>query len=184
MNHLLVAFGLWVAWMCAPTGGEQATELKVVPSIDVQKYSGRWFEIARLPNRFQSDCAGDVVATYTLDGNEFIVVNRCRKVNGEMIESTGRARRSSDDAPNSKLEVRFAPAFLSFLPFVWGKYWIIDLAPDYSYAVIGEPKREFLWILARTRTLPETTLHDILERITGQGYDIKNLIYTKQDERE
>jgi apolipoprotein D and lipocalin family protein len=105
--------------------------LDVVPSVDILRYIGTWYEIARLPNRFQEKCAGDVTATYSiLDNGEIMVVNRCRHENGEITEAEGRARRASDDEPNTKLEVRFAPAFLSFLPFVWGDYWIIDLAPD------------------------------------------------------
>ncbi len=154
--------------------------LTVVPSVDLQKYSGTWFEIARLPNSYQKSCTGDVTATYTIDGDELIVVNRCRKENGEMTEAKGRARRADKEGPNSKLEVRFAPAFLSFLRFVWGDYWIIDLADDYSFAVIGGPEREYLWILARTKTLPEPTMQEILERIKIQGYDIQKLIRTKQ----
>jgi apolipoprotein D and lipocalin family protein len=155
-------------------------ELAVVPAVNLERYSGTWYEIARLPNRFQSDCAGDVTATYTLDGDELIVVNRCRKENGEFTEAEGRARKANDNGPNSKLKVRFAPAFLSFLPFVWGNYWIIDLSPDYGYAVIGEPDRKYLWILARTKTLPETTTKEILERVKQQGYDVKDLILTEQ----
>lgn len=158
-----------------PTG-----ELHVVPSVDLQKYAGMWYEIARLPNSFQKDCAGDVTATYTPDGDGIEVVNRCRKENGEAIEAKGRARLADKEGPTSKLEVRFAPAFLSWLPFVWGKYWIIDLATDYSYAVIGEPKRTYLWILSRTKTLDESTLNGILDRIRRQGYDTDKLVMTKQ----
>jgi apolipoprotein D and lipocalin family protein len=160
--------------------GAAPAELTVVPSVDLQRYSGTWYEIARLPNRFQKECVGDVTATYTLDRDEYVVVNRCKNEDGEIVEATGRARRAFDEGPNSKLEVRFAPAFLSIFPFVWGKYWIIDLDADYRYAVVGEPTREYLWILARTRTLPETTLREILGRITRQGYSIKDLIFTKQ----
>ena len=155
-------------------------ELNVVPSVDLQKYAGTWFEIARLPNSFQKNCAGDVTATYTLDGDGIEVVNRCRKENGETIEAKGRARLADKEGPNSKLEVRFAPAFLSWLPFVWGKYWIIDLATDYSYAVIGEPSRTYLWILSRTKTVDESTLNGILARIRQQGYDPAKLVMTKQ----
>lgn len=151
--------------------------LEVVPSVDLKRYSGLWYEIARLPNWFQKDCDGDVTATYTLlDDDEIKVVNRCRKEDGETKEAEGRARRASDDEPNSKLKVRFAPAFLSFLPFVWGNYWIIDLAPDYSFAVIGEPDGRYLWILARTPKLDETTLETILGRVREKGYDLANLI--------
>lgn len=155
-------------------------ELNVVPSVDLQRYAGTWYEIARLPNSFQKDCAGEVTATYTLDGDEIKVVNRCRKENGETLEATGRARLADKKGPNSKLEVRFAPAFLSWLPFVWGKYWIIDLSTDYSYAVIGEPDRKYLWILSRTKTLGESTLDGIFARIRQQGYDTDKLVMTKQ----
>ncbi len=77
--------------------------------------------------------------------------------------------------------MRFAPAFLSFLPFVWGNYWIIDLATDYSYAVIGEPDREYLWVLSRTPHMDEALLTKVLDRVRdGQGYDLTGLIRTKQ----
>jgi apolipoprotein D and lipocalin family protein len=155
-------------------------ELKVVPSVDLQKYKGTWYEIARLPNSFQNACAGDVTATYSLDEDGIEVVNKCRKENGEMTETKGRARRASDEGPNTKLKVRFAPAFLSFLSFVWGDYWIIDLAPDYSYAVIGEPKRKYLWVLSRAKKLEEATLSGILERIRQNGYDTNRLMITNQ----
>lgn len=179
---LNVLSGLFLSVLLAPILYAQETsadDLRVVPSVDSQRYSGTWYEIARLPNKFQNKCVSDVSATYTLDGDEYIVVNTCRKENGEMTEAEGRARRSGEGEPNSKLKVRFAPAFLSFLPFVWGNYWIIDLAADYSYAVIGEPGREYLWILARTKTLAEDTTRSIMERIKQQGYDATNLIFTK-----
>lgn len=101
-----------------------------------------------------------------------------------MAEATGRARRASDDEPNSKLKVRFAPAFLAFLPFVWGDYWVIDLSPEYTYAVVGEPNRNYLWILSRTPTLPDSTIQGILSRMRSQGYDVSGLVFTKQTVRE
>jgi apolipoprotein D and lipocalin family protein len=160
----------------APGQKGDLEDLRVVDSVDLQKYCGTWFEIARLPNWFQKNCGGDITATYTLDGDELIVVNRCRDEQGGISEAKGRARLASGDGPNSKLKVRFAPAILSFLPFVWGDYWILDLAPDYSYAVVGEPKRQYLWILARARSLPGETLQKILDRVNQQGYDLKELI--------
>ena len=165
-----------------PQGGAERP-LQVVPSIDLAKYCGTWYEIARIPNRFQKECAGNVTATYTLlDDGSVRVVNRCRKANGEMTEAEGKARRKSEDEPASKLEVRFAPAVLSIFPFVWGKYWIIDLAPDYSYAVIGEPSRQYLWVLSRTPALGNDVYGAILERIRGQGYDPAALVMTSQGE--
>jgi len=156
------------------------SDLTVVPSVDLEKYAGKWYEIARLPNRFQKDCAGDVTATYSLDEDGIEVVNRCRKASGEIIEAKGRARLADRNGPNSKLEVRFAPPFLSWLPFVWGDYWIIDLAPDYSYAVVGEPHRKYLWILSRRKKLDDATLERILTRIRERGYNTDKLVMTPQ----
>jgi apolipoprotein D and lipocalin family protein len=122
----------------------------------------------------------DVTASYSLfpDG-DIKVVNRCRKEGDVVTEAEGRARLADKDGPNTKLEVRFAPAWLSFLPFVWGNYWIIDLAEDYSYAVIGEPGREYLWVLARAPRMDEATLGTILERVRLQGYDTGAIVRTK-----
>ncbi len=156
------------------------SELTVVSSVDLQKYAGTWFEIARLPNSFQNDCAGDVTATYVIDDDGIEVTNRCRTNTGETKEARGRARVASADGPNTKLKVRFAPAWLSFLPFVWGDYWIIDLASDYSYTVVGEPSRRYFWILSRKPRLSETILKGILDRAQLQGYDLSRLLMTNQ----
>lgn len=153
--------------------------LNVVDTVDLVRYSGTWYEIARLPNRFQDDCISDVTATYSLlDDGDIKVVNRCIKAGGEISQANGRARRASKDGPISKLEVRFAPAFLSFLPFVWGDYWILDLAPDYSYVVIGEPGRKYLWVLARSPEMDDRRLEKILDRVKVQGYTLDGLIRT------
>jgi apolipoprotein D and lipocalin family protein len=172
------------AFMAAPQGDDAAKRLlQVVPSVDVKRYCGLWYEIARLPNSFQKKCARDVTATYTLlDDGDITVVNRCRKENGEFMEAAGKARRMSTDEPNSKLEVRFAPAFLSFLPFVWGDYWIVDLASDYSYAVVGEPARKYLWILARSPKMSQETYDGIILRIKEQGYDPSGLVKTEHSD--
>lgn len=155
--------------------------LRVVPTIDLSRYAGQWYEVARLPNRFEKKCAGDVSATYTvLKDNQIKVVNQCRKESGEMSSVEGRARLAKKDGPNTKLKVRFAPSFLSFLPFVWGDYWIIELAPDYSYAVVGEPNRKYLWVLSRTPQMDTAKLQELIDRAAAQGYDVSKLIKTKQ----
>ena len=156
--------------------------LRVVPQVDLARYAGTWYEIARFPNRFQKQCVGNVTATYTLlEDGQIKVVNRCRNEEGTIEEADGRARRKSDAEPPAKLQVRFAPAFLSFLPFVWGDYWILDLAPDYSYVAIGEPSRKYLWILARTPGLDEAVYAGILDRLKEQQYDVSRLVRTKQE---
>jgi apolipoprotein D and lipocalin family protein len=153
--------------------------LNVVDTADLIRYSGIWYEIARLPNRFQDDCISDVTATYSLlEDGDIKVVNRCLKEDGEFSEVEGRARRANNEGPISKLKVRFAPAFLSFLPFVWGNYWILDLAADYSYAVIGEPGREYLWVLGRSPVMEDGKLDWILDRAKMQGYKVDGLIRT------
>ncbi|HEY8550655.1 MAG TPA: lipocalin family protein [Vicinamibacterales bacterium] len=155
--------------------------LKLVDEVDLSRYAGQWYEVARLPNRFQRNCVGDVTATYTRKPNgEIAVVNRCRKADGSWNEAEGLARLAGDGKTNAALEVRFAPAILSFLPNVWGDYRIIGLDPDYRWAVVGEPKREYLWILSRT---PEMTADDY-DRAVGiakdNGFDVSKLQRTPQ----
>ncbi|HEU4597153.1 MAG TPA: lipocalin family protein, partial [Pyrinomonadaceae bacterium] len=129
--------------------------------------------------RFQKDCAGDVSATYTLrEDGEIDVLNQCREEGGRFKKAEGRARRTSKKGPNTKLEVRFAPAYLKFLPFVWGDYWIIDLAPDYSHAVVGDPRRDYLWVLARTPQMSEEAYREAVSRASAQGFDVSRLVKT------
>ena len=122
-----------------------------------------------------------MTATYELfEDGKIKIINRCRRAGGTISEAVGRARPAAKDEPNSKFKVRFAPAILSFLPQVWGNYWIMELAPDYSYAVIGEPSRKYFWVIARTPTLEEDILQGIIERATANGYDLTTLLRTKQ----
>jgi len=161
-----------------------AEELAVVPELDLNRYAGKWYEIARLPNRFQKMCKGDVTATYELlENGDISVVNACRDSNGEQQTAQGVARLADSSGPNSKLKVRFAPSFLSFLPFVWGDYWVIDLATDYSYAVVGSPSRDYLWILSRTPQIEETVYQQLLKGVERQGYNPDDLVKTSQSER-
>jgi len=156
-----------------------AQELKTVASVDLDRYVGRWYEIARLPNRFQDDCAGEVTATYAQqpDG-KLSVVNACRKADGSMMSATGAARKVGD----AKLKVRFAPAWMSWLPMVWGDYWVIDLTDDYSWAVVGDQGLEYFWILSRTPEMEEGVFQGIVQRAEKQGYDLAAMTRTKQGE--
>lgn len=154
--------------------------LQTVPSVDLKRYSGTWYEIARYPNKFEKNCAGNVTATYTLktDGN-IEVLNKCLQKNGKIKTTTGEAK-VVDTTTNAKLKVRFASGFLSFVSKVWGDYWIIDLAPDYSYAVVGDPTREYLWILSRTPKLDTGTYENILHGIEQKGFRPNKLVQTSQ----
>ena len=153
--------------------------VRAVRFVDLDRYAGDWFEIARFPNRFQRQCVGDVRATYSRrpDGR-LDVVNRCRTAEGE-TEARGVAR-IVDDRTFAKLKVRFAPAWLSWLPMVWGDYWIIGLAPDYSWAVVGDPDRNYLWILARTPNLNDASVAAARAAAGDNGFDIGRLVPTPQ----
>jgi apolipoprotein D and lipocalin family protein len=148
-----------------------------VAEVDLARYAGRWYEVARFPNRFQATCAGETTADYDLlpDG-QVRVVNACRRSDGGMTRAEGRARRAQSDGPSSRLKVRFAPAFLSFLPMVWGDYWILDLTADYRAALVGSPNRAYLWVLSRTPQLDEATYQRMVAAAAAQGFDVARLM--------
>ncbi|HMO79302.1 MAG TPA: lipocalin family protein [Pyrinomonadaceae bacterium] len=146
-------------------------DLRAIPDLDLSRYSGRWFEVAKYPNRFQRRCVSDTTATYTTKPNgRFEVVNRCRTGDGSILTAKGEAK-TADKTSNSRLKVRFAPGFLSFLPFVWADYWVIGLGEDYQYAVVGEPNRKYFWILSRTPDIDDAKLNEILEQAEKMGFD-------------
>ena len=181
MKFILCLFLIVITSVIVKPQDKSILPLEVVPSVDLARYCGTWYEIARLPNKFQKKCTGNVTATYTLlDDGQIKVVNRCSKEDGEFTEVEGRAKRASDDGPNTKLKVRFAPAILSFLPFVWGNYWILELDTAYTYAVIGEPDREYLWILSRTPMMDENIIQGILGRMKEKGFDVEKIMRTEQ----
>ena len=154
-------------------------DLVPIDSLDVPRYLGAWYEIAKYPNRFQKQCDGYTTAHYSLQPDRTLqVVNRCRRADGRYVEAVGAARQLGR-ADSPKLEVRFAPGWLSFLPMVWGDYWVIDLDPDYQLAAVSEPKREYLWILSRTPTVPRLAMAGLLDRLARQGFDINKLEATK-----
>ena len=160
----------------------QPHAVTTVPRVDLDRYLGEWYEIARFPNRFQDKCAGDVRARYARRSDGRIdVVNTCRVEDGSTTEAKGVAR-IVDRQTRAKLKVRFAPAFLSFLPFVWGDYWIIGLADDYSWATVGSPDRRYLWILSRTPALGEAAFAAAVECARVNGFDTSRLVRTRQSE--
>lgn len=156
-----------------------AAEPQTVAQVDLGRYAGRWYEIGRFPNPFQSDCASDVTATYQARPDGRIdVVNRCRRTTGELDEAVGVAR-VEDETSRAKLKVRFAPAFLSFLPFVWGDYWVLGLGSDYDWAVVGTPDRQNLWVLARSPQLADEAYAAALALARAQGFDVARLVRTE-----
>jgi apolipoprotein D and lipocalin family protein len=164
-----------------PTRAATPTEsVTTVPAVDLTRYLGTWYEIARYDNWFQRSCAGNVAATYATRADGRIdVTNVCRASDGGTKTAKGLAE-VVDRKTRARLRVRFAPAFLSFLPMVWGDYWVLGLADDYSWSVVGTPDRKYLWILARTPALTESQQDAVLTVVRAQGFDRQRLLYTKQ----
>lgn len=164
-----------------PAEAQQADQaVKTIASLDVPRYLGTWYEIAKFPNWFQKKCASNTKAVYSTkpDGN-LRVLNSCKTAGGETSEAEGLARQiGAKDSP--KLEVRFAPEWLSFLPMVWGDYWVIDLDPQYQVAAVSDPRREYLWVLSRTPQLDPKVYADLLQRLKQQQFDIQKLELTSQ----
>lgn len=166
----------------AQTGAPAAPHepLQSIARLDVARYLGTWYEIAKYPNRFQRQCVADTEEQYRLsDDGQLDVVNRCRQANGETAEAVGRARQNGP-ADSPKLEVRFAPAWLSWLPMVWGNYWVIDLDPGYQLVAVSEPSREYLWILSRTPTVDAAAYQALLGRLREKGFELTRLERTVQ----
>ena len=179
MRHNVVA-GMVTLTLMMSTLGPSASPVQTVPAVDLTRYVGDWFELARFPNRFQRQCVGEVMANYTMrpDGR-ITVVNRCRIADGTLTDAQGIAR-VTDPGTSAKLKVRFAPAVLSFLPFVWGDYWILGIADDYSWAVVGSPDRKYLWILARTPTLGAEPYSSAIAAARANGFAVDGLVKTMQ----
>jgi apolipoprotein D and lipocalin family protein len=157
--------------MARAARGEVA--LETVAKVDLSRYLGRWYEIAKYPNRFERKCERNVTATYSIRADGKIsVVNRCATREGKVTESSGWAK-IVDPKTNAKLKVTF------FWPF-FGDYWIIDLGANYEYAVVGEPSRKYLWILSRTPKLDDAVYAHIAKRLADMGYDASKLERMKQ----
>ena len=147
--------------------------LPVVERVELDRYLGTWYEIARYPAPFQEGCTA-TTATYSLrDDGDIRVMNRCHvgSPSGELREAEGRARVVDQDS-GAKLEVTF------FWPF-WGDYWVLALDGDYRWSLVGEPRRRYLWILSRTPVMAQATYEAILEKLPELGYDPQNLIVTE-----
>lgn len=159
---------------CGPFAERGWSPLETVRFVDIERYMGTWYEIAKYPNRFEQGCYA-VTAEYTLrDDGTVRVVNTCRAADGVTVRSTIEGFATvADKATNAKLSVFF------YVPF-GAPYWIIDLDDDYQYAVVGEPSRRFLWILSRTPTLDDATFDAILQRLPEKGYDPSRLELTPQ----
>ena len=136
--------------------------LPTVSAVDLGRYLGNWYEIAVVPNRFQSQCVADTLARYRPQGDDIEVFNRCRQTDGSVTEATGVAKVVADSG-NAKLRVSF------FRPF-YGDYWVLALDPDYRWVLVGEPSRRFGWVLSRTPVLAPADQEAAMARAEALGY--------------
>lgn len=168
-RHLVILFAAALLSACTTPH----PPLPTVRSVDLGRYTGTWYEIARLPNRFQSMCVSDTRAVYRAEGETVSVVNRCRTADGSIEQADGIARQV-EGSGGAKLRVSF------FRPF-YGDYWILELDPDYRWVLVGEPGRNYAWILARQTTLDAATLERLLTRAAALGFDRNAFIRTPHD---
>ena len=183
MKNFIVAFAfaaLFLTPYAAAQTGKQA-DVTTVPFVDLKKYAGKWYEIARYPFKYQKQCVGNTTATYSIRSADRIeVLNQCVTKDGSTDSANGAAK-VADKKTNAKLKVRFAPSILSFIPGVWGDYWILDLDKDYKYVAVGDPDRKYLWILSRDPKMPDAVYQDMLRRLEKQGFNPGKLERTAQN---
>ncbi len=173
-KHRFSSFFFTIIFIAMASTNLKSQTLKTVTNVDVEKYSGKWYEIASYPQRFQKGCHC-TTAEYTLSEKGYLIVeNRCNRdsVDGKQSYIKGKAF-IVPNTGNSQLKVQF------FWPFR-AKYWIIDLADDYSYAVVSHPSMKYLWILSRTPQLNENIYQGILSRLKVKGFDLDKLKKTVQ----
>ena len=173
MKNIFKIFALAFTVILFTACSSKNPPLQTVQKVDLNKYLGTWYEIARYEHFFEKDCK-NVSANYSMMDEETIkVINRCTKIQtNEKKEAMGRAY--TIDKSNSKLKVSF------FRPF-YGDYWVLILDKNYDYVVVGTPSREYLWILARENKISDSIKNDILQKLSTLEFDSSTLIWTIQE---
>jgi apolipoprotein D and lipocalin family protein len=170
---------LFIFIISVPLMAQKNKDPQTVRNVDLQKYTGVWYEIAKIPNNFQDQCIANTTAEYSLmEDGRIKVINSCLDEDGEIDRAEGVAK-VVDKNTNAKLEVSFV-SFLGIRPF-WGDYWILGLGDNYEYSVVGGPNRKYGWILARERELPREKLDEAFSILKKNGYDINLFEMSKQN---
>jgi apolipoprotein D and lipocalin family protein len=178
----LVATALFSVLMAGCSSDSHAP-MRTVSNFEVERYLGQWHQVAAIPAWFQSDCLANTAADYTMGEDGLIeVVNSCETADGLRKKAEARARFLKDPS-DGRLEVTFVEVAGLWVWPAAGDYWIIGLDPDYRWAVVGQPSREFAWILARSRTLDAQTLRDIQHILEREAYDTCELLLTAPDQQ-
>lgn len=175
MRPLILTTLLSLAGLLPAAAAQPAQPVTAIESLDLSRYAGQWHEIAHLPVSFQRRCAAHITAHYSLRSDGSIGVrNACRTADGELAAIEGMARQVEDHP--ARLQVRFAPSWLGWLPMVWADYWVLELDPDYQWAVVGEPGRRYLWILSREPSMDAALFARLKHRAEAMGYDLSALV--------
>ena len=158
----------------------QTKPLQTVDKVQLDRYLGVWYEIARKPMYFENKCSRDITATYTLNENGNVsVTNRCLSKDGQLQQSIGEA--FVQNAPfNTKLKVSFLPEAIRWLSVARGDYWILKIDDDYQTVLVGEPRRKYMWVLSRSAQPDQAVVNEYLEYAKSVGYNLTDLIHTKQ----
>lgn len=152
---------------------------QTVPYVDIARYMGKWYEIARIPNSFQKSCRSEITATYQLLANGQIQgVNTCRKANGQLFDLV--VKGTVQDKSNAKIVFKITSSWLRWIPMLSADYWVVDLASDYRYAAVSTANHQYVWLLARQPQLSAADYQLLLERLAGQGFDVSKIIKNKQ----
>lgn len=176
MKFLFLTLTALVLSACSSNGANY-TPLETVPKVDLQRYLGEWNEIARIDHWFQEGCTSSKAHYSMRKDGDIKVYNSCILLDkgGKDDAATGRAW-VIDNNSNAKLKVQFPLRGIK-LSFFAGDYWIIALDDEYSYAMVGDPKREYLWILAREETLPDEIMKMLLSKAKAEGFPVEKLVY-------
>lgn len=179
MKSILIILLTMLLTRCSSPQEKNFPELVTVKQVDLNKYVGLWYEIAKIPNSFQDQCAYGTTAEYKIDEDgDIIVTNSCYDDEGKIDVAEGLAK-VVDKNTNAKLEVSFF-SILGIRPF-WGDYWIIGLDDNYQWAVVGTPNRKYGWVLSRTPSLPDSTMENIFEILKSQHYNPDDFEISKQN---
>lgn len=181
LTAVLLALPIFSAFVSAQKkDSDNKTTVETVSSVDLKRYTGKWFEIARYPSKFQKKCVGNTTATYTPKAGGIAVLNECVLKDGKVGRADGEAK-IVDAVSNAKFEMNFSSQSKSFLSADWDDYWVIDLDENYQYAAVADPKRENLWILSRTPELKDAVYQNILRRLEKLGFNPGKLAKTPQN---
>ncbi|AHL73775.1 lipocalin [Stutzerimonas stutzeri] len=160
---------------CARPDAREAPE--TTDQVDLQRYQGTWYELARLPMFFQRNCVRSEAYYELRDDGRVAVTNRCETADGEWQQAEGEAA-PQQPGKTDKLWVRFDNWFSNLFPgLTKGDYWILYLDDDYRVALVGSPDRDYLWLLSREPEVDSAIRDTLLNEARKRGYDVSELIW-------